>query len=110
MAGEPFSHAASPEQTKREAARRLLVKSYKATFSTEHGKRVLADLKLRFGFDVCEADSELLSDNIIARRCFAKRPIHHIEKMRNASLELVRKPKRGKSAHHEDESTPAHGT
>lgn len=105
---EPFTGAPSESTAKKEAELRRLVIAYKATFSTEKGRLVLADLKRRFGFDVCEADSELLSDNVIARRSFAKRPIFHIERMRNHNFRKEPKPKRALSdSHHEKPAVPS---
>lgn len=102
MSAEPFSDSPKERADKREAERRALVKAYKATFASAHGQRVLVDLKQRFGFDVCEADSELLSDNIIARRSFAKRPIYHIERMLKATLRKEPKPPRASSGNHHE--------
>lgn len=41
----------TPEQEKAQREQRQLRISYGFTFSGEHGKRVLEDLKARFGFD-----------------------------------------------------------
>lgn len=97
---EPFSTADREAQTKTQsAAIRRRVLAYKRCFSTESGRAVLADLKAKFGFDRCEAESETLSDNIIARRTCMKLPIYHIERMRAHTFS----PKRN---HHEDPSAP----
>lgn len=90
---------------KRAAQHRQLVKAYKGTFATAHGRLVLADLKAKFGFDRCEADSETVSDNTIARRTCMKLPIFHIEKMRNHTLREAAKPKKALAGHHHE--TPA---
>jgi hypothetical protein len=103
---EPFTGSPAAIAEKRATEFRQLVKAYKGTFATAHGRLVLADLKAKFRFDDCEADSELHSDNIIARRCFAKKPIYHIEKMRNATLREVAKPKRALAGNHHDQSNP----
>ena len=85
------------EAKRRQEEHRQLIKAYHATFSSSHGKKVLADLKKQFGFDVCEADSELTSDNVIARRTFAKRPLYHIERMLKTTLRDEPKPKKALS-------------
>jgi hypothetical protein len=90
---------------RRQFEQRQLVKAYHSTFSTSHGKKVLADLKAKFGFDVCEADSELTSDNVIARRSFAKRPLYHIERMLKTTLRETAKPNKALSANHHENAT-----
>lgn len=104
--GEPFT-GKTDEQTKRAGELRQLVKAYKSTFATAHGRLVLDDLKRKFGFERCEADSELTTDNIIARRTCMKAPIFHIERMRNHNLSDTPKPKKARSGnHHEATQAP----
>lgn len=87
---------------RQQETQRQLVKDYKATFTSEKGRRVLAHMKRTVGFDECEANSETLTDNQIARRVCMKRLIFDIEKMLRTQLRNDAKPKRALSAtHHE---------
>jgi hypothetical protein len=99
--------AADVAEKRKEQFRRL-VKAYKGVFASENGRLVLADLKAAFGFERCEANSEALSDNQIARRVCMKAPIFHIERMRNYDLREKPKPKRALagSTHHENTDPP----
>lgn len=111
---EPFSEDAREQRekqtAKQRAAMRARILAYKRCFSTASGQAVLADLKERFGFDRCEAESETLSDNIIARRTCMKMPIFHIEKMRGYTFRDNGTPKRAAAGHHhEDTAPPASG-
>jgi hypothetical protein len=75
----PFQPTDPAAEQKRHHAKRQLVLCYKRVFSTDSGKKVLADLRHLFGMDRWECENE--SDaQAIARRCAAKGPIFHIEK------------------------------
>jgi hypothetical protein len=103
MSDDPQTPA---QMAKRQAeAQRQLVLDYKATFTTEKGKRVLADLKHRFGFGRWAAkDTE--DERTIARRVFMQGPLHHIQDMIDATPQRDPKPKRALSANHHENATP----
>lgn len=104
MADEPFSERKELD-AKREQERRQLVKAYKATFSSSHGLMVLADLNRRFKFGEWAAKDTEDTDKII-RRVFMHGPLHHIEDMRNTSLEKKRLPKQAISENHHETNNP----
>jgi hypothetical protein len=104
---EPFSRKTDDTAVRKQAEFRRLVKAYAATFSSAHGRLVLADLKRKFGFDRWEAESEALSDNTIARRVCMKGPIFHIEKMRTHIFRKAPKSTKALSGNtHEQTETP----
>lgn len=104
---EPFNPSSIADVTaKRQAEFRRLVGDYKATFANEKGQRVLADLKQKFGFDRWEAESETLSDNIIARRVCMKGALYHIQKMLAHTFRKEPKPRRALSDHHHENTSP----
>jgi hypothetical protein len=106
MSQQPESPAVSVK--KQQEAQRQLVLDYKAVFGSDKGKRVLAHLKATVGFDRCEADSELLTDNQIARRVCMKRLIYDIErKLKTTFRERDNKPTRARN-HHEPTTDISH--
>jgi len=94
---EPFSEDPEEIAKRRESEQRRLVLDYRATFQSEKGRHVMADLKRRFGWERWEAEDTENAD-LIARRVAAKGPIFHIEKMLRITFrEGKDKPKRARS-------------
>lgn len=91
MSHVPFSGTdpRAAQDEKRQALQRLLVIHYKRCFTSDSGKKVLADLKKRFGFNQWPAE-DTEDERKIARRVFAQGPLYHIQKQLDNPL----KPKR----------------
>jgi len=88
MSEEPFSSAKEiAAQTDKE--RRQLVLDYRATFNSDRGQKVLADLHRKFGFSRPSAVAGMRSEEVWLREGM-KLPLYEIERMRT----LVFKPKR----------------
>jgi hypothetical protein len=85
-------------------AQRQLMLDYKATFTTEKGRRVLADLKHRFGFGRWAA-KDTKDGEVIVRRVFMQGPIHHIQDMLDANPRKEPKPNKALSASHHENAT-----
>lgn len=80
----PASPDKTPEQAKKELQQRQLRISYGYSFSGDHGKRVLADLKARFGWDGEIERPSYIPGMDHARTAHAdglKEPVRHIMAM-----------------------------
>jgi hypothetical protein len=78
------------EAAKRRDETRELVLAYKRCFTSESGRRVLADLCAKFGFDKKEHENSSFipgaSATDVAWRDGSKDPVRHILKMRDVEL------------------------
>lgn len=87
MAGDPQP---TPEQVaeQRTTAHRDLVRAYKRLFTSDDGRRVLADLEEKYGFD---RDDYVYgcTPGDHAYRSGLKSPIRYIRKMRDSALPVL---------------------